>query len=291
MTPCTSTTELITVRGLRYGVRHWGDARAPVVFFLHGWMDSSATFQFVVEALKTSWHVIAPDWRGYGQSEWLSRPYWFPDYYADLQCILAHYSQDPVRLVGHSMGANIASIYAGLRPERVSQLVMMDFLGLAIPTETDGSRQLGQWLAGVFEEPAMRGYKNHEALARRLMSVNHRLTHERAEFLSRTVSCVRPDGLVAMACDPWHKMASPTLYRVEDSMASWQRITAPVLMLMADQGLVHQRFTNDPAQLRRRLDCFKQNQIVTIADAGHNLQHDQPEQVAAALDQFLVMQV
>jgi len=291
MMPCTSTTEHITVRGLRYGVRHWGDTKAPIIFFLHGWMDSSATFQFVVEALQTSWHVIAPDWRGYGQSEWLSRPYWFPDYYADLHCILARYSQDPVRLVGHSMGANIASTYAGLRPERVSQLVMMDFLGLAIPTETDGSKQLNQWLTGAFEEPVMRGYKSREALARRLMSVNHRLTPQRAEFLSRTVSCLRPDGLVAMACDPWHKLPSPTLYRVEDSMASWQRITAPVLMLMADQGFVHQRFANDPAELQRRLDCFKQHQIVTIADAGHNLQHDQPEQVAAALDQFLVMQV
>ena len=282
-----STFEYITVRGLRYGIRHWGDSDAPIVFFLHGWMDSSATFQFVVDALKTSWHVIAPDWRGYGQSEWLSRPYWFPDYYADLHFILAYFSKEPVRLVGHSMGANIASTYAGLRPERVSQLVMMDFLGLAIPIDTDGSKQLGHWLAEVFEEPAMRAYKNHAALARRLMSVNHRLTEKRADFLSRTVSCVKSDGLVAMACDPWHKIASPTLYRVEDSMASWQRITAPVLMLMADQGFIHQRFASAPDELQRRLDCFKVHQVVTITDASHNLQHDQPELVAAALDQFL----
>ena len=84
MTHTPSTTEHITIRGLRYGIRHWGNASAPKVFFLHGWMDTSATFQFVVDALKQSWHVIAPDWRGYGQSQWLSRPYWFPDYYADL---------------------------------------------------------------------------------------------------------------------------------------------------------------------------------------------------------------
>jgi pimeloyl-ACP methyl ester carboxylesterase len=283
-----STTEQITIRGLRYGIRHWGDPEAPLVFFLHGWMDSSATFQFVVDALKRSWHVIAPDWRGYGQSEWLSRPYWFPDYYADLHEILAHYSQSPMRLVGHSMGANVASTYAGLRPERVSQLVMMDFLGLAIPSDTDGSRQLNQWLTAVQAAPEMRAYKSHEALARRLLSVNHRLTKERADFLSRSVSCLRPDGLVAMACDPWHKVPSPTLYRVEDSMASWQCITAPVLMLVADQGFVHQRFANNPEELRHRLDCFKDRKVVTIADAGHNIQHDQPERVAAALEQFLM---
>ena len=282
-----STIEQINVRGLSYGVRHWGDPDAPVVFFLHGWMDSSATFEFVVKALQTSWHVIAPDWRGYGQSQWLSRPYWFPDYYADLHCILDHYTKDQVRLVGHSMGANIASVYAGMRPERVSELVMMDFLGLAPPSDTDGSKQLGQWLSGVFEQPEMRGYKDHGALARRLMSVNPRLTKVRAEFLSHSVSCVRPDGMVVMACDPWHKIPSPTLYRVEDSMASWQRIRAPVLMLIADQGFVHQRFGNDPAELQRRLACFQERQVITISDAGHNIQHDQPEQVAAALDLFL----
>lgn len=65
MSRCTSLTERITIRGLRYGVRHWGDPKAPIVFFLHGWMDWSTTFQFVVDALKTTWHLIAPDWRGY----------------------------------------------------------------------------------------------------------------------------------------------------------------------------------------------------------------------------------
>ena len=282
-----STVEYITVQGLRYGIRHWGSPSAPPVFFLHGWMDSSATFQFVVDSLKKSWHVIAPDWRGYGQSQWLSRPYWFPDYYADLHVILEHYAKDPVRLVGHSMGANIASIYAGIRPERISQLVMMDFVGLAIPTDTDGAKQLSHWLSAVFDAPEMRGYQNHDALSRRLMSVNPRLTEARAAFLARALSYVRPDGQIAMACDPWHKVPSPTMYRVEDALSSWQRISAPVLMLMADQGFIHQRFENDPAELQRRLQCFKDRQVVTVTDAGHNVQHDQPEQVARALDQFL----
>ena len=86
-------------------------------------------------------------------------------------------------------------------------------------------------LALVETVPEMRGYKDHEALARRLMSVNHRLSQERAEFLSRSVSYARHDGLVAMACDPWHKIPSPALYRVEESMASWHRITAQVLAM------------------------------------------------------------
>ena len=79
-------------------------------------MDSSPTFQFVVEALGGEWHVIAPDWRGYGASTWLGRPYWFADYYADLDALLHHYSSvAPARLVGHSMGAGWPARPAGLR--------------------------------------------------------------------------------------------------------------------------------------------------------------------------------
>ena len=74
-----STLEHIQLRGLRLGVRHWGPRDAPKLFFLHGWMDSSPTFQFVVDALHGTWQVIAPDWRGYGASQWLAHPYWFPD--------------------------------------------------------------------------------------------------------------------------------------------------------------------------------------------------------------------
>ena len=142
-----STTERIALRGLDYNVRRWGPADAPRVFLLHGWMDTSATFQFVVDALRHDWQLIAPDWRGYGQSTWLNRPYWFPDYYADLDALLAHYAPDtPARVVGHSMGANIASIYAGLRPQRVAQLAMLDFIGLKPPADADSPTVLGRWL-------------------------------------------------------------------------------------------------------------------------------------------------
>src|SRR5574343_245177 len=143
-----SRQESLALRGIHYNVRHWGPADGPAVFFLHGWMDSSATFQFVVDHLPPEWHIIAPDWRGYGASSWLGRPYWFPDYYADLDALLAHYSpQQPARLVGHSMGASVAASYAGARPARVAALAMLDFLGL-LPSQPEASPgQLGTWLA------------------------------------------------------------------------------------------------------------------------------------------------
>lgn len=283
-----SHCEQLDIRGLRYNIRHWGAADAPVVFFLHGWMDSSATFQFVVDALQQEWHVIAPDWRGYGQSEWIHRPYWFPDYYGDLDALLAHYSPDrPARLVGHSMGAAISSPYAGVRPDRVRQLVMMDFLGLTATDEADAPGQLSAWLDNLRKEQPTRSYPDHETFARRLMLVNPRLTANRAAFLARNVTRTLPDGQLTMGGDPWHKVPSPLRYQARDVMAAWRGIKAPVLMLLADKGYVTERFAGDPDEIERRLACFADLRRVEITDSGHNLQHDQPEQVAAAIEAFL----
>lgn len=285
-----SRTETLSIRSLRYNVRHWGPESAPVVFFLHGWMDASPTFQFLVDALKQEWHVIAPDWRGYGASEWLARPYWFPDYYADLEALLKHYSpHKPVRIVAHSMGANIASNYAGVRPERISQLVMLDFLGLKPAHDDTSPALIGRWIDHINRGPAPIAYRDHEAFAQRLMTLNPRLTHERAHYLSHAMSRYRDeDGRIEMICDPWHRIAAPALYHIEDSMASWRRITAPVLKLIAQYGLIRERFGHDPDEFQRRLACFSTAQVVNIADAGHNLQHDQPEAVAAAIESFLL---
>ena len=283
-----SVTEQVPVRGLTYSVRRWGPADAPQVFLLHGWMDSSPTFQFVVDALCHDWQVIAPDWRGFGGSTWLGHSYWFPDYYADLEALLAHYAPaGPVRLVGHSMGAAVAGVYAGLRPERVGRLAMLDFLGLKPAPEADSPFQLRKWLDAQATAPRLPTHADHAAFVRRLRMVNPRLTMARADFLARHVGRAAGDDRVEMACDPWHKVSSPFVYRIEDVMACWRQVRAPTLMLLAEHGYVNDRFADDPDELQRRFDCFADLQVVTIADAGHNLQHDQPEQVAAALEAFL----
>ena len=285
-----SRCEQLDVRGLRYNIRHWGKPEAPRVFFLHGWMDNSATFQFVVDALERDWHVIAPDWRGFGATEWLGTPYWFPDYYADLDTLLTHYSPDrPARLVGHSMGANIASIYSSARPERVSQLAMLDVLGLPASHPRDAPDQLRKWLDGIAAGvPPSRAYPDHGAVARRLMLANPRLSPERAAFLAGHIARRREDGQMEIAADPWHKTRSPMPYRLDEAMECWSAIQAPVLMLIADGGYVQARFEDEPEELKRRIACFNSVRVVTIRDSGHNVQHDQPEQLAAVLEDFLL---
>lgn len=286
-----SHTERIVIRGIRYNIRHWhvrGVSDAPLVFFLHGWMDASPTFQFVVDALQSDWHVIAPDWRGYGDSEWLSRPYWFPDYYADLHEILAYYSPGhPARLVGHSMGANIAAIYASACPKRVAQLVMLDFLGLK-PASNDAPALIGKWLRHLARTPAGSVHTDTNAFAARFMEMNPRLNAARARFLAQHFCRRRSDGSVEMACDPWHRVPSPLPYHAEDNLACWRRVEAPVLLAIASHGYANLRFGGDPAEFQRRIDCFRNVRVVPITDSGHNVQHDQPEQVARIIEDFFV---
>jgi pimeloyl-ACP methyl ester carboxylesterase len=139
-----SESLFVPVRGLRYHCRIWGDESAPVLFMLHGWMDVSASFQFLVDAMRGRWRVIAPDWRGFGQSEWTNAgAYWFPDYFADLEALLEHFQPGaPATLIGHSMGGNIAAMYAGIRPDRVAKLLDLEGLGALRKSAGEGARAL-----------------------------------------------------------------------------------------------------------------------------------------------------
>ena len=100
-----SASEFVDVRGVRYHIRRWGDWHAPRLFLLHGWMDVSASFQFLVDALREEWCVLAPDWRGFGESGWnIGGGYLFADYLADLEALLDRYSpHTPASLIGHSL--------------------------------------------------------------------------------------------------------------------------------------------------------------------------------------------
>lgn len=284
----SSRCERITLRGLACEVRHWGPEGAPRLFMLHGRQDASPSFQFVVEALRRGWHVIAPDWRGHGGSGWQHAPYTIAELCADLDAFLQRYAPDaPATIVGHSMGARVAALVAGVRPERVGRLVMIDHLGLLPDRPEDAPRRMQAWLdAFDAAPPQMRGYPARAALAARLLQANPRLTAARADFLAAEIGHQRDDGLFAMAFDPWLKVMPPTPYIPDDEMALWRRITAPVLHVIAADGFVQQRFGRDPAELARRIGCFADHRRVDLADCGHNVQHDQPELLAAAIEDF-----
>ena len=285
-----SRSEFVVIDGLRIHVRRWGREGAPLLFMVHGWMDCSATFQFVVDALKQDWDIVAPDWRGYGLSEWQNRSYWYPDDLADLELLLKHYSPDqPVNLVSHSMGASIASLFAGLRPSRVARLVMLESYG--IPPQEEGAdvRLIDQWMQGRNQgvQPQL-GYLDRAEYAKRLMAANPRLTAPRAAFLAENFGRINDAGRVVPDADPWRRLQSPCVATADYYMRVWRDITAPVLWIAADDSYLFKRFANKEDEYRRRLASLKPVEEIVLKGIGHNLHHDVPEQVAAMIEDFLI---
>ena len=276
------------IRGLRYHIRTWGDEAAPRLFMLHGFLDASASFQFLVNELRREWLILAPDWRGFGLTEWQRTSYYFPDYLADLDELLNAFSAaQPATLIGHSMGANVAGFYAGIRPVRVARLILLEGFGLpAVPPQAAPDR-LSRWLGQIDDPPAFRRYPDFAALAARLRASNPRLSEERALFLAHHSGRQLPSGEVAFSGDPYHRVPNPILYRIEEAKACWRRITAPVLWVVGSDSELLARARSDPADYAARIACIARREDVVIKGAGHMLHHDQPEALAAVIERFV----
>jgi pimeloyl-ACP methyl ester carboxylesterase len=278
------------VRGLRYHIRRWaGDASRRMVL-LHGWMDVSASFQFLVDALQGDWDVYAPDWRGYGLTDWgKSDCYWFPDYVADLDLLLERIQPEmPVDVVGHSLGGNVAALYAGVRPARIRRLVNLEGFGMAATKPDQAPKRYALWLDELHQGSGFRPYPDFGALADRLQKNNPRLARERAEFLARHWGREMPDGRVLLRGDPAHKIVNPVLYRYEEARACWSEVSAPVLWVDAAESETLKRIGLSAEQYAERRAAFRSLRHVTVRCAGHMLHHDQPEEVARLIEEFLL---
>lgn len=294
-------SRFVTVRGLRHHVMTWGDpatvapGRPPLVL-VHGWMDLAASFQFMVDALPSDRHVIAFDWRGFGQTDKpAADTYWMPDYLADLDAMLdALVPGTAVDLLGHSMGGNLVMLYAGVRPARIRRLINLEGFGMPQTRPEEAPPRLTQWLDDLKITHRLRAYADRDSVAARLRKTNPLLRPDRAQWLAGEWAHPQTlaDGSVGpweLLADPAHKRAGPLLYHVEDVLACWKLITAPLLWVEGDQsdlsGWWGERYNK--AQFHERLAVVPQTQKHLLAPAGHMLHHDQPEALAARLEDFL----
>lgn len=295
----TARSIFLTLRDWRYHLREWGQpvaGQAPLVL-VHGWMDVGASWQFMVDAMARDRWIVAPDWRGYGQTTTPGpRPdaYWFPDYLADLDALLDQLSPGaPVDLVGHSMGGNVAMMYAGVRPERIRRLVNLEGFGLPATRPAQAPTRLAQWLDEIRAlrrgEMDLKTYDSAEGVAGRLMKTNPRLGADKAAWLAQHWAAPDAQGRWAVLGDAAHKVVNPQLFRVDEALAIYARIAAPVLSVVASDDSLGQwwkgKFTLD--EYRERLRHVPQLTEAHIDDAGHMLHHDQPERLAALLEDFL----
>lgn len=285
----SSESLFFEVRGLRYHVRHWRGDPARRVVLLHGWMDVSASFQFLVDAMSLDWDAYAPDWRGYGLTGRSGADcYWFADYMADLDALLERIQPDSaVNLVGHSLGGNVAGLYAGVRPERVARFVNLEGFGMPATKPEQAPRRYARWMEELRVTPKLRPYPSYAALADRLQQNNARLTRERAEFLARHWGEDADEGGVVLRSDPAHKLVNATLYRLDEARACWERVTAPVLWVDGAESETLKRMGLSAQEHAARRGAFGNLRYVTVQGAGHMLHHDQPEQAARLIEEFL----
>lgn len=277
-----------SINGLRYHVRAWGDPGNPQLFLLHGWMDVSASFQFLVDALRQNWQVIAPDWRGFGLSEWNQGTYWFQDYLADLDALINSYSPNaPANLVGHSLGGSVACIYGGVNPERVRRIISLEGFGIPRNAPIEAPRHYARWLAELSSPPQFKPYASFAEVAARLKKNNPRLTDNQAAFLARHWAKQSNSGKVELLSDPKHKIVNAALYRLEEAMACWKNVTAPVLWVAGSDSWIRDWLKDSPEEFAQRKQAFNNFSECVIPDAGHMLHLEQPGQVAKIIEDFL----
>jgi pimeloyl-ACP methyl ester carboxylesterase len=308
-----SHSEFVPVRGCHYHVQVWPAAPVPAsgtpppaqppLVLLHGWMDVAASYQFMVDTLSEAFAagrtLIAPDWRGFGQSgpqPGASAPdhYGFPDYLADLDGLLDHYAPgQAIDLVGHSMGGNVAMLYAGVRPERIRKLVNLEGFGLPASQPGQAPVRYAQWLDQLKSlqrgDISLKPYASRDAVASRLMKTNPRLGADKAHWLAG--HWARPDasGQWRILGEAAHKVVGAQLYRVDETLAVHRCISAPVLAVEAsdDSMTLLWQGRYSLAEYHERLQQVPDVRRCVIQDAGHMLHHDQPEALARLIETFL----
>lgn len=286
MTVMTAHESVVEIRGLRHRVLRWGPAAENSWILLHGFQDCADTFQFLVDELPEDWSCIALDWRGFGGSAQVGGPYWFPDYLADLDALLEILSPDrPVGLIGHSMGGNIAGLYAGLRPDRVTRLVSLEGFGLKRAAPEQAPDRYIEWMDAVREGPRHARYESPEVLAAGLQRRHPRLTAERARFIAQVWTRPLEAGGCTLAFDPWHRLVNPVLYRREEAEACWRRVKAPVLLLLGSESEYRRRLEAD-GDIDSFQRCFRDLRVHDLQGLGHLLHHEDPMRVAELIRDF-----
>lgn len=273
------------INGIEYQIYTWGTPGTPVLILLHGWLDSGGGFEFLAGDLSKDYYMVAPDLRGYGLSGHTSSPlgYFFFEYVADLHVLLREISPDhPVILLGHSLGGAVASVYAGIFPERVKALINVEGFGFQRPGGRGPVERARDWLGGMPPKP-FAVYPDLESFAKRLMGSNPRLPLQRAQvlanFLARPVA-----GGYRMAADPAHRLLEPYPFPQEALAAFWSAVTAPSLFIWAEASELAKWFSEFKVEQYFPKNC----RVQSIPDCGHMVHHEKPEVLSRLVREFLV---
>jgi pimeloyl-ACP methyl ester carboxylesterase len=268
---------------LRLHYVDWGNRDKPPLLLVHGGRDHCRNWDWVAEALRDEWHIIAPDLRGHGDSQWSTDgSYTLAGYVYDLAQLVHQQRLAPVTIIAHSLGGVIALRYAGIYPETVARLVAIEGLGpppaiLAQRAAKPIHQRMDEW---ILEQRGLAGrlprrYASIEDAFKRMQEENPHLTAEQARHLTVHGVNQNEDGTYSWKFDNYVRSWLPYDMPGRDVQQLWSRIASPTLLLYGKES----RWAGDPASDGRAAH-FRNARVVGIEGAGHWLQHDR-------LDDFL----
>ncbi len=271
--------------GLRLHYADWGNDAAPPLILIHGGRDHCRSFDRIARALEPHFHVLAPDLRGHGDSEWTKGgSYALPEYVYDLTRLVRLTGAKEVTLIGHSMGGMVGMAYAGTFPDTVSRLIVLDGVVVA-PTaqKAPAHERMAKWIAQLdtLDARAPRSYGTIADAAAQMTAHNTRLTPDLALHLATHGVRQNGDGTYGWKFDPCQRVMAPHRLWPDDYLALWSRITCPTLLVGAGES-----FLGDPTA-NGAVNHFQQARAETIAGAGHWLHHDKPDEVLGLIRSFL----
>lgn len=272
----------VAPRGLRQRVCGWGatDDR-PAVVCCHGWLDQGAAWDAVACALvDRGYRVIAPDHRGHGHSAWTppGTTYHFMEYVADVDALIETLELDRPILVGHSMGGTIASLYAGLRPQRVAGLVLLDGLGPPAVAAAEAVEQAATFLDHQRRSWSPRRVDSTADAAERIRRTNPALAPDRALALAERATRATADGRT-WRWDPMHRTRAAVAYDATRHQAILRQIRCPVAVGVGSAGWYGQL-----PDLDARVAAIARVVAREAIPVGHDLHHAAVERVVSMVD-------
>jgi pimeloyl-ACP methyl ester carboxylesterase len=264
----------------------WGNAEKPLLVLLHGGRDHCRSWDWVAAELRQSFHVVAPDLRGHGDSAWaIGSTYSMIDYVLDVSALLKTLDLFPVTIVAHSLGASVALQYAGIYPDRVSRLVAIEGLGPpgGLTKPPSAAARMLQWVREM-QALARRHPKPYATLddaVSRMREANPHLSAELARHLTENGVIRHEDGTYSWKFDNFVRAVSPYLFNLDEAREIWGQITCPVLLVRGRES-----WAPDP-KADGRVKSFRQAQVVTIDGAGHWVHHDQLQAFLSKVRGFL----
>ncbi|MED5618376.1 alpha/beta fold hydrolase [Ideonella sp. BN130291] len=268
-------------------MRHSG--HGPAVLLLHGHPRTHATWHKVAPLLAARHTVVCPDLRGYGRS---SKPPTRPDHAqaskrvmaADCVALMRHLGHESFSVVGHDRGAYAAFRTAMDHPAQVERLAVLDAVPIVEALERCDTRFAAAWWHWFFfaqphkPERAILAdpdaWYNNTPAKRAQMGEQAYADYQAAIHDPATVHAMLEDYRAGLGIDRAHD---------EADRAAGRRLSCPLLVLWALRDDMERLYGN-PLDVWRPWAGALQGRSL---DCGHHMAEERPEELAAALLQFL----